>query len=96
MTDSLNPIQVQEFLRGLDYPVGKPDLVAAARDQAVAENVVRAVEAIPNRSYDAPTDVSEAIVHAGQHPEDTSGRGAAPEKETDDDDERSGERFDAG
>jgi hypothetical protein len=72
MTDTVNPIQIQKFLQGVDYPADKAALVSAAKDNGADSNVVRAVEGIPDRTYEKPTEVSEAIVEAGRHPE---GRG---------------------
>jgi hypothetical protein len=104
MTDTVNPIQIQKFLQGVDYPADKAALVSAAKDNGADANVVRAVEGIPDRTYQKPTEVSEAIVEAGRHPEGSRGQthnshtaaGGAPGGDTDDEAERSGERFDAG
>ncbi|WP_138443980.1 DUF2795 domain-containing protein [Sinomonas susongensis] len=93
MTDTVNPIQIQKFLQGVDYPADKQALVSAAKDNGADSNVVRAVEGIPERTYERPTEVSEAIVEAGRHPEGGSmGHGGAPAGDSDDD----AERFDAG
>ncbi|WP_081998485.1 DUF2795 domain-containing protein [Sinomonas humi] len=97
MTDTVNPIQIQKFLQGVDYPADKQALVSAAKDNGADSNVVRAVEGIPDRTYEKPTEVSEAIVEAGRHPEGGSmGHGGAPGGDSDDDAERGDERFDAG
>lgn len=103
MTDTVNPIQIQKFLQGVDYPADKAALVSAAKDNGADSNVVRAVEGIPDRTYERPTEVSEAIVEAGRHPEGSGKRhgnttepDGAPGGDTDDDAERNGDRFDAG
>ncbi|WP_138415425.1 DUF2795 domain-containing protein [Sinomonas gamaensis] len=104
MTDTVNPIQIQKFLQGVDYPADKAALVSAAKDNGADSNVVRAVEGIPERTYEKPTEVSEAIVEAGRHPEshgkiqNNHGNNVEPDGVPggDTDDEGDGERFDAG
>jgi hypothetical protein len=91
MTDSANPIQIQKFLEGVDYPADKGSLVDTAKKEGADSNVLRALEAIPDRSYAQPTEVSQAISEAGNHPERQGDTGVDA-----DDDERSGDRFDAG
>lgn len=56
-----NPVQVQKFLGGLDYPVGKKDIVERARSEGADENVMNALERIPDREYDSPTAVSREV-----------------------------------
>lgn len=56
-----NPIQVQKFLGGIDYPASKEDIVRTAKDAGADENVLNALEGIPDREYDGPTAVSEAV-----------------------------------
>jgi hypothetical protein len=56
-----NPIQVQKFLGGIDYPASKEDIVRTAKEAGADENVLNALEGIPDREYDGPTAVSEAV-----------------------------------
>lgn len=56
-----NPVQVQKFLGGLDYPVSKQDILDRARDNGADENVMDALERIPDREYDGPTAVSREV-----------------------------------
>lgn len=56
-----NPIQVQKFLGGIDYPASKEDIVRTAKESGADENVLDALEGIPDREYDGPTAVSEAV-----------------------------------
>ncbi|SFQ03975.1 Protein of unknown function [Amycolatopsis arida] len=55
-----NPIQMQKFLSGVDYPCGKDDLVRHARGQGADDQVLRRLEELPDRTYDGPNAVSEA------------------------------------
>jgi hypothetical protein len=61
MTDTPNPIQVQKFLGGIDYPASKQDIVSTAEGNGADENVLNALKNIPDQDYDAPTAVSAAI-----------------------------------
>lgn len=61
MAETPNPIQVQKFLGGLDYPVGREDLVSKAKESGADDNVLSALENLPDRQYDSPTAVSSAI-----------------------------------
>lgn len=60
-----NPVQIQKFLGGLDYPVGKKDLVDRARDEGADANVMDALERIPDREYDSPTAASREVGKLG-------------------------------
>ena len=57
----VNPIQLQKFLKGLDYPCSKGDLVDAARDQGADDNVVATLLSLPRDRFNSPNDVSEAF-----------------------------------
>lgn len=57
----VNPIQLQKFLKGLDYPVKKADLIARAESLGADENVCQTLRDLPDEVYQAPVDVSEAV-----------------------------------
>jgi hypothetical protein len=61
MAEIPNPIQVQKFLGGLDYPVSKDTIVETAKKNGADEDVLEALERIPDREYDAPPAISKAI-----------------------------------
>lgn len=61
MNDAPNPIQIQKFLGGVDYPANRETLIARAKDSGADDNVISALEKLPDRDYGRPTDVSEAI-----------------------------------
>ena len=60
----VNPVQVQKFLGGLDYPVSKQDLLKHAEQEGADENVRSTLEQIPDQKYETPADVSQAIGEA--------------------------------
>ena len=57
----VNPVQVQKFLGGLDYPASKEDLIKHAQQKGADEHVRSTLERLPDRNYEAPPDVSKAI-----------------------------------
>ena len=60
----VNPVQVQKFLGGLDYPVSKQDLLKHAEQEGADENVRSTLEQIPDQKYETPADVSQTIGEA--------------------------------
>ncbi|WP_150306867.1 DUF2795 domain-containing protein [Planctomonas psychrotolerans] len=61
MADAPNPIQVQKYLSGIEYPASKDDIVSTAEGQNADKDVVDALRALPDRTYDGPTEVTEAV-----------------------------------
>ncbi|GAA3147819.1 DUF2795 domain-containing protein [Nonomuraea salmonea] len=61
MTTAPNPIDLQKHLSGVDYPASKQDLIKAAREHNASNDIVKALEAMPDREYDGPNAVSQAI-----------------------------------
>ena len=59
MTNS--PIQLQKYLRGVDYPTDKQTLVKTAKDQGADDDVIQTLESLPFDRYNSPNDVSEAF-----------------------------------
>lgn len=56
-----NPIQIQKFLGGLDYPVSKQDLIDKAKREGADRKVMDALEQIPDQEYTSPVAVSRAV-----------------------------------
>jgi hypothetical protein len=57
--DKPNPIQLQKFLKGVDYPASKDELVRHAKENGADETVMEALGALPDRQYDGPNAVSQ-------------------------------------
>lgn len=62
----VNPIQLQKHLKGVDYPVSKQDLIAHAKKQGADEKAISALEQMPDKQYETPTNVSKAISDSEQ------------------------------
>jgi hypothetical protein len=56
-----NPIEVQKYLSGVDYPAGREDLVKAAQQNGADDNIVKLVRGLPDRTYEGPSGVSKEI-----------------------------------
>lgn len=56
-----NPIEVQKYLKGVDYPAFRNDLVAHAEEQGADDEVLDLLEQIPDDEYETPADVSKAV-----------------------------------
>jgi hypothetical protein len=61
MAETPNPIQIQKFLSGIDYPANRETLIARAKESGADSNVLDALQNIPDKEYDGPTAVSSAV-----------------------------------
>lgn len=59
--DAPNPIQIQKYLAGIDYPASKDTIVTTAEKEGADSDILDALRAIPDGTYDKPTDVSSAV-----------------------------------
>lgn len=57
----VNPIQLQKHLSGIDYPVGREQLVEAAKSNGADDDTLEALRGLPDRTYDGPNGVSKEI-----------------------------------
>lgn len=56
-----NPIQIQKFLSGIDYPASKDTIVSTAEKEGADDDVLNALKQIPDQEYDAPTDRKSVV-----------------------------------
>lgn len=61
MAETPNPIQIQKFLSGIDYPANRDALISRAKESGADSNVLDALQSIPDKEYDSPTAVSSAV-----------------------------------
>ncbi len=55
------PIQVQKYLKGMDYPASKQDLLDQARKNKATNDVISMLEQIKSNKFNDPSDVSKAL-----------------------------------
>lgn len=58
-----NPIEIQSYLKHVDYPASKEDLIHEAKEEGADTNVIHTLNDLPEDKFDSPTDVSRAIGH---------------------------------
>ncbi|WP_439379517.1 DUF2795 domain-containing protein [Amycolatopsis lexingtonensis] len=56
-----NPIELQKYLAGVDYPAQRDDLVRAAERNGADDDTLSVVRGLPDRTYDGPSGVSKEI-----------------------------------
>lgn len=61
MADFVNPIRVQQFLKGIDYPCSKDELLAKAKELGADGNVIDTLKKLGADTFNSPNDVTEAI-----------------------------------
>ena len=55
----LSAADLQSYLRGMDYPAGRQDLVARAKENGAPESVIDVIEQFGDRTYRSAAEVSE-------------------------------------
>ena len=55
----LSAADLQSYLRGMDYPAGRQDLVARAKENGAPESVINVIEEFGDRTYRSAAEVSE-------------------------------------
>ena len=57
----INPIQLQKYLKGMDYPARKADLLKRAEQNGADDQVRSTLEQLPDQEFDSAADVSKAL-----------------------------------
>ncbi len=57
----INPIELQKALKGVDYPASKDDVVKAAEKNDADDEIMEALKALSEDSFENPTDVTKAL-----------------------------------
>jgi hypothetical protein len=57
----VNPIQLQKYLKGVDYPASREALLSNAKKMGADDNVCSSLEQLPDEDFETPADVSAAI-----------------------------------
>lgn len=55
------PIQVQKYLKGMDYPATKNDLIEHAKKNGAEESVISMLQGMKTNKFNDPADVSKAL-----------------------------------
>ncbi|MEV8308722.1 DUF2795 domain-containing protein [Streptomyces flavidovirens] len=57
----VNPIEMQKSLGGVDYPASKQQIVETAKNNRASSEITKALEALPEKEYESPADVSKEV-----------------------------------
>ena len=55
----VSPAEVEKYLKKVDYPVSKADLVKHVQQEM--QQVLEVLQRLPNQTYQKPTDVAKAF-----------------------------------
>lgn len=55
------PVNVQQYLAGVDYPATKQDLIDAASDNDAPQEVIEALSGVAEKEYGSAADVSAEL-----------------------------------
>lgn len=58
MSDKANPIDVEQFLKGLNFPANRSDLFNYANEHHASDSIVNAIKTIPDRQYNSASDAA--------------------------------------
>lgn len=57
MAENIDPTDIQQALRGVDYPASKEELIRHAEDNEADREVMNFLERIDEGQYESPADV---------------------------------------
>lgn len=60
-----SPIEVQKYLKGVDYPAKKEDLLQRARGNGAKKEILSIIEGLKEDQFNSPAEVSKAIGDMG-------------------------------
>lgn len=58
-SEKVSASKLQVYLKGIDYPADKDELIETARNNNAPENVIAFLKRLPERQYQYPTDVEK-------------------------------------
>lgn len=61
MGNNENPVDVQSYLSGVDYPASRQDLINEAKRQNADSQVLQDLQGIPDKNYKSPAEVSDEL-----------------------------------
>ncbi len=50
-----------QFVKGLDYPIAKAEIVTAAREASLSSTIQEALNQLPEREYSGPEDLTQQL-----------------------------------
>lgn len=62
---AVNPIETQKYLKGVDYPASRDQLVSTAQGNDAPDDIVEALQGMQKDSFDGPNAVVQAMKDSG-------------------------------
>lgn len=59
-----NPVQIQKYLKGVDYPASREQLIDNAKKLGADDNIRASLEQLPDENFRTPAEVSQAVAVA--------------------------------
>ena len=56
-----SPTEVQRYLKGVDYPATKDDLISTADENEAPDEVIEQLQSVNEEQFDGPEEVMEAL-----------------------------------
>ena len=53
--------EIQQALKGIDYPANKQELVQQAKQNNASQNVIQTIQKLPEQKFNSPNDVEKAF-----------------------------------
>jgi hypothetical protein len=57
----ISTAEIQSFLKDMDYPASKDDLIERAKENGAGNDVISLLDQLPDQEYTRPTDVNAEI-----------------------------------
>ena len=57
----VSPAQVEKFLKGIDFPAGKQDIINHAKQNKASDDVMQLLQQMPDKDYASAADVAKEI-----------------------------------
>lgn len=59
--DKPNPIEIQKFLEGIDFPATKDDIIETAQNNDAGQEIFDLLEKLPEKEYQSLIEISQEI-----------------------------------
>ncbi|HWS84150.1 MAG TPA: DUF2795 domain-containing protein [Ktedonobacteraceae bacterium] len=56
-----NPVEVEKYLKGVNYPAKKNDLVKHAQQSGASQDILETLKDLREENFNSPVDVSKAV-----------------------------------
>ncbi|MCW5589078.1 MAG: DUF2795 domain-containing protein [Legionellales bacterium] len=63
-SNKANPTAIEKYLKGIDFPADKNEIVNQAKDNDAPDDVMSAIKNLPDNEYRSAVDVTKAVSQA--------------------------------